>query len=61
LAPSETIELFKTLKSLAIEGRSIIFISHKLNEVMEISDRIVILRNGEVVAEKKPAKQILKS
>ena len=53
LAPSETIELFKTLKSLAKEGRSIIFISHKLNEVMEISDRIVILRNGEVVAEKK--------
>jgi simple sugar transport system ATP-binding protein len=53
LAPSETIELFKTLKSLAKEGRSIIFISHKLNEVMEISDRIVILRNGEVAAEKK--------
>ena len=53
LAPSETIELFKTLKSLAKEGRSIVFISHKLNEVMEISDRIVILRNGEVVAEKK--------
>jgi simple sugar transport system ATP-binding protein len=53
LAPSETIELFKTLKSLTKEGRSIIFISHKLNEVMEISDRIVILRNGELVAEKK--------
>lgn len=53
LAPSETIELFKTLKSLAKEGRSIIFISHKLNEVMEISDRIVVLRNGEVMAEKK--------
>lgn len=53
LAPSETIELFKTLKSLAKEGRSVIFISHKLNEVMEISNRIVVLRNGEVMAEKK--------
>ena len=53
LAPSETIELFKTLKSLAKEGKSVIFISHKLNEVMEISNRIVVLRNGEVMAEKK--------
>ena len=52
LAPSETVELFKTLKSLAKEGKSVIFISHKLNEVMEISDRIVVLRNGEVMAEK---------
>jgi len=53
LAPSETIELFKTLKSLVKEGKSVIFISHKLNEVMEISNRIVVLRNGEVMAEKK--------
>jgi ABC-type uncharacterized transport system ATPase subunit len=52
LAPSETIELFKTLKSLVKEGKSVIFISHKLNEVMEISDRIVVLRNGEFMAEK---------
>ena len=52
LAPSETMELFKTLKSLVKEGKSVIFISHKLNEVMEISDRIVVLRNGEVMAEK---------
>jgi len=53
LAPSETEELFKTLKSLVREGKSVIFISHKLNEVMEISDRIIVLRNGEVMAEKK--------
>ncbi len=52
LAPSETEELFKTLKSLAREGRSIAFISHKLNEVMEISDRIVVLRAGRVMAER---------
>ena len=52
LAPAETVDLFKTLKSLVEEGRSVIFISHKLNEVMEISDRVVILRGGRVVAER---------
>jgi simple sugar transport system ATP-binding protein len=52
LAPAETVELFKTLRSLVAEGRSVIFISHKLNEVMEISDRVVVLRGGRVVAER---------
>ena len=52
LAPSETPDLFRTLKALAREGRTIIFISHKLHEVMEISDRVVVLRNGKVVNEK---------
>jgi simple sugar transport system ATP-binding protein len=55
LAPSETMELFKTLKMLVQEGRSVVFISHKLNEVMAVSDRVVVLRNGRVVAEKKTA------
>ena len=55
LAPAETKDLFKTLKSFAAEGRSVVFISHKLNEVMDISDRIVILRNGEVAAERNTA------
>jgi len=55
LAPSETVELFKTLRWLVKEGRSVVFISHKLNEVMDISDRIVVLRGGEVVAERKTA------
>ncbi|MGD8296575.1 MAG: ATP-binding cassette domain-containing protein, partial [Desulfobacterales bacterium] len=40
LAPAETDELFKTLKILVQEGCSVVFISHKLNEVMDISDRI---------------------
>ncbi|MGD9044560.1 MAG: ABC transporter ATP-binding protein [Desulfobacterales bacterium] len=53
LGPAETAELFTTLRSLAKEGRSVVFISHKLNEVMEISDRIVVLRGGQVVAERK--------
>ena len=52
LAPAETDELFKTLKTLVSEGRSVVFISHKLNEVMDISDRIVVLRSGRVVARK---------
>ncbi len=52
LAPAETEELFKTLKSLVAQGRSVVFISHKLNEVMDISDRIVVLRGGQVVAQR---------
>ena len=55
LAPAETEELFKTLKILVKEGRSIVFISHKLNEVMDISDRIVVLRAGRVVAQRRTA------
>ena len=55
LAPAEIADLFRTLRSLVREGRSVVFISHKLNEVMEISDRIVVLRSGRVVAERKTA------
>ena len=55
LAPAEISELFNTLRSLVQEGRSVVFISHKLNEVMDISDRIVVLRNGRVVAERRTA------
>jgi len=53
LAPAETDDLFKTLKTLVNEGRSVVFISHKLNEVMDICDRIVVLRAGQVVAQRK--------
>jgi general nucleoside transport system ATP-binding protein len=55
LAPAETDDLFKTLRSLVQEGRSVVFISHKLNEVLDISDRIVVLRAGRVVAQRKAA------
>jgi simple sugar transport system ATP-binding protein len=55
LAPAEIEELFRTLRSLVEEGRSVVFISHKLNEVMDISDRIVVLRAGQVVAERNTA------
>src|SRR5512136_2975200 len=50
LAPLEIEELFKTLRSMIDEGKSIIFISHKLNEVLEIADRISVLRDGRVTA-----------
>jgi simple sugar transport system ATP-binding protein len=52
LSPTETSELFTTLKNLVRNGKSIIFISHKLNEIMSISDRVYVLRNGTNVAER---------
>ncbi len=48
LAPHEIRDLFKVLRKLAQEGKSVILISHKLDEVMEISDRITVLRDGRV-------------
>ncbi len=49
LTPQETQELFATLAHLKADGVSIVFISHKLNEVMSISDRVSILRRGKIV------------
>jgi ABC-type uncharacterized transport system ATPase subunit len=49
LTPQEAQELFDILRTLQREGISIIFISHKLNEVMEIADRISVLRRGKLV------------
>lgn len=49
LTPQETKELFVQLKSLRDRGFTIVFISHKLNEIKEICDRITVLRDGEVV------------
>jgi ABC-type uncharacterized transport system ATPase subunit len=49
LVPQEVEALFETLKRLQKEGLSVIFISHKLNEVMAISDRVTVLRDGRVV------------
>jgi general nucleoside transport system ATP-binding protein len=47
LTPQEATELFAILKGLVDQGMSIIFISHKLNEVLEIADRITVLRRGK--------------
>src|SRR6266571_3105392 len=49
LTPQEAAELFEILRTLTREGISIIFISHKLNEVLEIADRITVLRRGKKV------------
>ena len=49
LTPQEATELFAILKSLNREGMSIIFITHKLNEVLEIADRITVLRRGRKI------------
>jgi general nucleoside transport system ATP-binding protein len=49
LTPEETEALFIILRLLAEQGTSIIFISHKLNEVMSISNRVTVLRNGRVI------------
>ena len=51
LTPQETEQLFKVLKEMVNSGLSIMFISHKLNEILEISDRIVVLRQGKLVGE----------
>jgi general nucleoside transport system ATP-binding protein len=47
LTPQEAHELFEILKTLTREGMSVIFITHKLNEVLEIADRITVLRRGK--------------
>ncbi len=49
LTPQEASELFSILRNLQREGMSIIFISHKLNEVLEIADRITVLRRGKTI------------
>ena len=49
LTPQEAGELFAIVRSLQADGKSIIFISHKLNEVLEIADRITVLRRGKKI------------
>jgi simple sugar transport system ATP-binding protein len=55
LTPVEARELFKALRDFVAEGNAVIFISHKLDEVLEISDRISILRGGRKIATEKTA------
>lgn len=50
LTPQETIHLLKFLRELVQRGLTIIFITHKLEEVMQVSDRVTVLRDGQVVA-----------
>jgi len=54
LAPAEIAEFIETMRSLVAQGKSIIFISHKLHEVEAVADRITVLRKGKVTAEGLP-------
>lgn len=54
LTPQEVDELFKIMRSLIDQGKSIIFITHKLREVLEFADRITVLRNGKIVGTTTP-------
>ena len=47
LTPQEAVALFATLRSMADEGKTVIFISHKLHEVKAVADRVTVLRGGE--------------
>ena len=49
LTPQETVKLFTVMRAMKEDGKSIVIITHKLNEVMEISDRVAVLRKGESV------------
>ncbi len=56
LTPSEVQELFKTMNNLRAAGKSLIFITHKLAEPLEVADRIVVMRGGKMVGETTPDK-----
>ena len=58
LAPQEIDVLFDTLRSMIAQGKSVIFISHKLHEVSSIADRVTVLRRGRVTASGVPAKGV---
>lgn len=55
LTPAEASELFRALRQFAARGNAVIFISHKLDEVLEISNRVTVLRGGRKVATKPTA------
>jgi simple sugar transport system ATP-binding protein len=50
LTPMEKDQLFSVLRKLRADGRSVVIVTHKLNEIMEIADRVTVMRDGQVVA-----------
>ena len=54
LTPQEVDDLFVTLRRMVREGHALVFISHKLHEVMAISDRVTVLRDGRWSARAPP-------
>lgn len=61
LTPQEAELLFRTLERLSAEGRAILYISHRLEEVRELCDRATVLRDGEVVAQCDPKQESARS
>ena len=61
LTPDESRELFVTLREMVEEGRTVIFISHKLHEVKAVSDRVTVLRGGRAIATVDTASSTLES
>ncbi len=61
LTPPEVDDLFATLRQLTDDGRGLIFISHKLHEVMDLSDEITVLRDGKVSGHTTPAESTRES
>ncbi len=55
LVPQEVDELFDNLRELKAEGLTVIFISHKLDEVLAVADEITVIRRGTTVATVEPA------
>ena len=51
LTPQEVTGLFVSIRRMVAEGLAVVIISHKLNEILEISDRIIVLRSGETVGD----------
>lgn len=49
LTPQETVKLFNVLRNMKADGKAIVIITHKLNEVMEVSDRVSVLRKGKYI------------
>ncbi len=49
LTPQEIDDLMQIMKNLSAEGKSILFISHKLNEIMSVADRVTVLRKGKCI------------
>jgi len=60
LAPQEAEDLFRTLRAMADAGQSVVFISHKLNEVVAIADRVTVMRRGRVTAAAQSAEKVTK-
>ncbi len=61
LTPQEVLSLFATLRDMTKRGHTIVFISHKLDEVVAIADRVTVLRRGRVTASAVPAKGVTKA